>query len=540
MLPDRLVPFREHEGVVVPRWLEARDEVWLRAIVQDLEACEGLTVAEVDERIIDASFRLARLHGVERRVVEAVWHLERRRHETHVDSPVPPERVREVVFELAAERDHDEAVVTAALMLEIEPALVPRVLFADRAGARRMTLARTPATPRTLLEQYNRALAESLVVRTTEVVAHVRAHLRRVVGVARLRGLMLRAEETREGTKLVVSGPLALFHATVKYGRALASWLHTLATTPAWSLEGRARLGGQELLVRLDASAPIPRVRELSRATDSKVEARLVRDLRRHAPRVKLERESQVLRVGSHMCFPDFALTFDDATVLVEIVGFWTPEYLAAKAELAAKADRPLVVCVDARHATGALAPRAGVIPFTGHIDVRSLLEACDLVRATWSRKAASASPPPCVGPEGTPRNEPILLHVLRFSPTAQFARHAVAAGGSPERWAEEIAADIARGSCLHATLLDVDPVYGPQMLLVGDRFLIRAGRDRLRADALFVNAVWARLPGRPVPATSALPVKLVHPSSDEAAAAAVHDVALLVARLSSLATAVG
>lgn len=525
MLPDRLVPFREHDGVVVPRWLEPRDDVWLREVVQELSACEGLTVDEVDERVVDATFRLARQHGVERRVVEAVWHVERRRHETRVDAPVPPERVREVVFELAVHLPQDEALERAARDLGVPPEVLPRILFADRARARRVSLARTPPTESSLREQYNRTLAEALVVRTTEIVAFVHAHLHRVVSVARLRGLMLRAEEAHVGTKLVVSGPLAIFHETVKYGRALASWLHTVAATPAWTLEGRARLGGRELLVRLDASAPIPRVRELSRATDSKLEARLERDLRRHAPAVRFARESQVLRIGPSLSFPDFALTVGGEKVLVEVVGFWTPEYLAGKSKLATEADVPLVLCVDARHARGELAPRPGIVPFTRAIDVPALLEACEAAKAAGGRARLASGAGPVAA-----ACEPAPTYLLRFSPTSVFARFAVAAGASRERWAEEIVADVAGGGRLRVTLLDVHPVYGPQLLLVGERFLLRAGRERSRRDMLFGNAVWRRLAGRALPSTRTFEARLVLPPAAHDAPA-YDDVARLFER---------
>ena len=490
MLPDRLIPYREHEGRLLPHWLLPRDEVWLREMVDEIDALAGATANEADARVLDATFRLARVHGVNRRVVEAVWHVERRRHATRVDAPLPPERIRRVLFDLAAERPHEEAVATAAHELGVAPASMLAALFADRAGARRLVPATAAPTTNTLLENYNRVLAEALVIRTSEIVATVHAHTRRVVGVARLLGLMIRAELLAGpvgSTALVVSGPLALFHETVKYGRALASWLHTVATTPAWSVEGTTRVGGQALAFRLDASAPIPRVRGLGRATDSALEARLAKDLRREAPHVRVTREGAVLAIGRRLQFPDFALQFPEGRVLVEVVGFWTPEYLASKAALAAEARVPLVLCVDERHAHGALAPREGVVPFHKAIAVPALLRACERAlegarggdRAARLPASASASRP--------------LRHYLRFAPTSTFARHAVAAGATPAEWKREVFEDLTRGARLRAVCLGDQPPYGPQLLLLGERFVARAGRDRRAADTLFVNAIYPR-----------------------------------------------
>ncbi len=518
MLPDRLIPYREHEGNLLPLWLEPRDEVWLRELVDEAAACEGATADEADARIVETSFRLARLHGVSRRVVEAVWWVERRRYATRIDAPVPPEQIRRVLFDLAAERAHEEALATAAAELGITPDAILAALFADRAGARRLVPPATPATTRSLLEGYNRALAEALVVRTSEIIARVHAHTRRVVSAARLLGLMFQAESDEEGdaTKLVVSGPLALFHETVKYGRALASWLHTVATTPAWSLEGTTRIGGQSFAFHLDASAPIPRVHALARATDSRVETRLAQDLRRHEPHVRVERESEVLRIDRRLHFPDFALSLPEGRVLVEVVGFWTPEYLARKAALLDEARVPIVFCVDARHAHGALAPSDVVVPFQKRIEVAPLLEACR--RALRGRVRSG-----------------VLRHRLRFAPTPVFSRHAVAAGAAPAGWTREVFEDLTRGACVRGLSLGAHPVYGPQILLVGERFVARAGRDRRAADTLFVNAIAPRERAERAAAASsgvAAEIELAEELSGDATSAPRDDVLALFEKL--------
>lgn len=481
MLPDRLIPYREHDGNLVPVWLGARDEVWLRELVEEAIACAGTTASEADERVVDASFRLARQHGVSRRVVEAVWHIERRRSTTRIAAPLPPERIRRVLFALAAERSPEEAIATAAAELGVAREAMLTALFADRPGARRLVPSSSPPTTRTLLEQYNRVVAESIVVRTSEIVATVHAHARRVVGTARLLGLMLQAErDDGDATRLVVSGPLALFHETTKYGRALASWLHTVATTPGWRLEGRARVGGRVLGFHLDASAPIPRARALGRATDSRIEAQLARDLRREAPDVRVERESAVLTIGRRLQFPDFSLVFPEGRVLVEVVGFWTPEYLRAKAALAREAREPLVLCVDERRAHGALAPSEVIVPFRKAVDVELLLRACRHV----------LGPSPLAPPPPTPRR---LRHRLRFAPTSRFVQYAARAGAASESWRRDLFEDLTARSRIRGMCLEAHPVYGPQMLVFGERFVVRAGRDRVAGDTLFVNAVWSR-----------------------------------------------
>lgn len=527
MLPDRLIPYREHDGRAVPTWLGPRDEIWLREMAEEIDACIGLPVDEADARIVETSHRLAHLHGTQRRAVEAVWHVERRRHATRVDAPAPPERIREVLFDLAAERPRGEAVVTAAIELGVPAGAMLEALFADRPGARRLEASDPPPTPRLLAEQYNLALAESFLLRSSEVVATLHGHARRVVSAAQLAGLMLRAEEDETGTtRLAVSGPLALFHETIKYGRALARWLHALATTPAWRIRGEARLGGRALAFALEASDPIPLRERLSRATDSKVEARLAQALRREAPHVRVERESVVVAVGRRRAYPDFVLHLPEGRVLVEVVGFWTPAYLASKAELARQAQVPLVLCVDVRHAHGALAEGDTVVSFRKTIEVPALLRACHAALALGNAGAAVAAVP-----------KPLRLR-LRYSPTSTFARLARSRVRVPERWPEEIHADLTAGGGIRAVALATHPLYGPQILLVGTRFVVRCGRERRRGDTLFVNALWPHDPNarhavtpRTFPAELALlPAEV---EANGASAPELDDVADLFARLS-------
>ena len=126
----------EAPRVVVPTWLTSRDDVWLRELAAEAAASDGRRVDIADERILEVVAPIARRHGAARRVVEAVWFVERRRWKTRVDSKVPPERMRRVLFDLAAEREREEALATAANGLGIDVAAIASSLFADRARAR--------------------------------------------------------------------------------------------------------------------------------------------------------------------------------------------------------------------------------------------------------------------------------------------------------------------------------------------------------------------------------------------------------------------
>jgi predicted nuclease of restriction endonuclease-like RecB superfamily len=380
MLPTRLLSYRRNDGVhLTPSWLTTRDDPWLRELAAEAAVADGRTVGDADARILDVVAPLARRHGASRRLVDAVWFVERRRWKTRIDAPVAPERLRRVVFELAAERDREEALATAASEFGIPASDVVAALFADRAEARKLVAPDEPCAVAQLREQYNLSLVQSLLARSAEVVAVVRANLHSVVRYAKLLGLMAQFEEAPDGaTKMTVSGPLALFHDTLKYGRALARWFPSVVATPGWSLEAHVLLGGERLRLLLDATAPIERTHALPSAHDSALEARLEKDLRRASSPWKLERESAVVRVGGKLSFPDFGLVSPcGRRVLVEVVGYWTPAYLAQKVALLHAARVPLVMCVDERYADEGFPDDPRIVRFRKNVPAKALLEAC-------------------------------------------------------------------------------------------------------------------------------------------------------------------
>ena len=62
----------------------------------------------------------------------------------------------------------------------------------------------------------------------------------------------------------------------------------------------------------------------------------------------RLERETEILHRGQTAFFPDFVFIHQDGTrAMLEIVGFWTPEYLAYKAKVLEQfSDQPVLLAI--------------------------------------------------------------------------------------------------------------------------------------------------------------------------------------------------
>jgi len=61
----------------------------------------------------------------------------------------------------------------------------------------------------------------------------------------------------------------------------------------------------------------------------------------------KVKREPTILKAGKYAFVPDFALQRDNMKVYLEIVGFWTPEYLQKKVEKLKQVKEPLILLIN-------------------------------------------------------------------------------------------------------------------------------------------------------------------------------------------------
>jgi hypothetical protein len=185
---------------------------------------------------------------------------------------------------------------------------------------------------------------------------------------------------------LEISGPFALFRHTRLYARALSTLLSRLTWCRTFRLEADCVLGKRDRIGRLllQPGDPILPARELS-PFDSKVEERFAKSFAKLAPAWDVVREPVAITVGTSLVFPDFALHHraTGERWLLEIVGYWTREYLEKKlAGLRSVQSDRLLICIDERHAHGARARNWGpnVLVYRRTLDARAALAKLDPV----------------------------------------------------------------------------------------------------------------------------------------------------------------
>ena len=382
MLPFDSLSYRvDASGVIHPRWLREDDEPFVEAVIETIGAFDGLTVQEVELVAETQLPEVAHEKKGSTRVAESIWALERRRWEAEIDAPAPPEAIRAVVFDSAATMPREEALAQAALALGLTPSVIAASLFADRHAHRRYRAPVRRSEPAEVIARYNLAVVQTLLSRAMSIDATTNGDPRAVAAVAKRDGLLVRmAPRLESGLELTLIGPLALVRDTAKYGRSLARFVPSLVVASEWSLRARLHLHTRNAELVLDHRSPIA----LGSGTPAPAAAHLARKTVRALvdAGVRVDLHPPALRAGGALVIPDLSLEWGpDRKVYVDVLPFATDEHLAAKLEMIAALDVPMIVCVDERYVSGVTSP--AIVPYRRALDAWTLLAAARTAAAT-------------------------------------------------------------------------------------------------------------------------------------------------------------
>ena len=292
MLPAALLVYRIQDDEVVPAFLGDRDQPWLRCLLEERERFVGAPRRELARRLREGLpvASPARRRQLAAHVLEAL-------------AAAPPVGRRSRVLRTAlctarasSPAARDDVVAEVARGLGTTAAAVEEALFADLPGERPVAPLARSVSPLELADRCNLALARGLLARADHVELVLFGNALPVVRAAKLRGLIVNVRQTAEGACVLdVSGPLALFHRTRMYGRALGALLPQLAWCTSFRLEARCTVAEGTFAFRLASGAPIFPAAE-PRRYDSGVEARFAASIRRHAPDWDVVRDPRPLR----------------------------------------------------------------------------------------------------------------------------------------------------------------------------------------------------------------------------------------------------
>jgi predicted nuclease of restriction endonuclease-like RecB superfamily len=278
------------------------------------------------------------IEGIEEvnyRLIRGLAQILERRCIIETDSIIDPIAARRMVFEesrgfVTNQEQRERVLDKVARKLSIEPDDLEKALWADQEGNLVIKEFQTIA-PEDLLRHYNLSLAQTLLFRATDMEIQIENNYQPVSRKIKQLGLIYSIQDG----KISLEGPLSLFKLTEKYGSAFAKVLPTIMEASRWSLRAsisKKTFQGKRIydfiLDHTQRQIFGTELETVEMAFDSAIEKEFYQ-LGFKGWVVK--REPTVLQAGQYAFIPDFSLERNGTRIYVEIIGFWTPEYLKHK-----------------------------------------------------------------------------------------------------------------------------------------------------------------------------------------------------------------
>jgi hypothetical protein len=351
MLPTELLINRQNGEEIIPKRLAINPQTC--AIATELITCfqnaVGGTQGELDRH-------LSELEGdsPDYRLKRGLAHILKSSFCTfEIISPLEPPLLRQRVFALSAQSvpspqasqatlEQLGIALSQELNREVLPSQIRTGLYADLQENRILTQFDDPA-PEALLHRYNLSQVQGIFYRASHMTlnAHrnVPGEYKLLFRYLKLFQLMTYIEgDADHGFTITIDGPTSLFKPSTRYGLAIAKLLPALLHVTKWSLTatlqsrdpytGTIKTGRFTLNDKCGLVTHYPP----GKPYDSMLEASFANRWDSLKTDWVLEREVDLIPIPGSVMIPDFRLVHPDGrTYLLEIIGYWRPEYLQRK-----------------------------------------------------------------------------------------------------------------------------------------------------------------------------------------------------------------
>jgi hypothetical protein len=329
MLTSDLLVTKSYKGKMEPVYAKIDQEnLEISGSVIDLfHEHVGKTYGELIEEIEG-------IEEIDYRLIRGLAQILERRCVIGMDSIIEPANARRIVFEeckgaVTDIKERKKVIDRAAKKLSAEPSALEKALWADQEENLMIKEFQT-ITPENLLRQYNLSLTQTLLFKATGMEIQIEDNYQHVFRKIKQLGLMYFIQDG----KIYLDGAVSLFKMTERYGTALAKLLSTIMRCSRWRLKAsilKKTMQGKRIYdFTLDNTKPIFSIEPDSdlETFDSAIEKEFSL-LNFNSWSVR--REPAVLKAGQYAFIPDFSLERNSKRIYVEIIGFWTPEYLKNK-----------------------------------------------------------------------------------------------------------------------------------------------------------------------------------------------------------------
>jgi len=371
VLPSDLLLHRRRGESLDPKYFELNPEAI--ALAETYIACFQTHIGDT-QGTLDRQLKVLEGDAPDYRLRRGLVHILRSSFSTfEIVSPLEPIQLRQRVFSLAATNgplpeNRDRTLTALARELSqqsdrsVEVGEIRAGLYADLPANRILTQFDAP-TPEALIHRYNLSQVQGIFYKASQVIlnAHrnVPGEYKLLFRYLKLFQLMAYIEGDMDtGFTISLDGPTSLFKASTRYGLALAKMLPALLHVTRWSLvatlQYRDPYSGDRRQGRFAIDSENHRLVSHyppGKAYDSMLEESFAKGWAKLKTSWQLEREVSLIPIPGSVMIPDFRLVHPDGyDYLLEIVGYWRPEYLQRKFSQVRRANYPnLILAVSER-----------------------------------------------------------------------------------------------------------------------------------------------------------------------------------------------
>ncbi|ESA32356.1 hypothetical protein N836_27585 [Leptolyngbya sp. Heron Island J] len=363
MLPSDLLIHRPRGDSIDAKQLPLT-EAWI-AIATSLIALFQATVGDTQGNL---NQKLQAIEGdnTDYRIKRGLAHILRSSFSTfEIISPLDPQTLRQRVFSLASASAPSPVAaqqnlqtlanqLTQELDKDVEPTHIQQGLYADLKENRILTQFDAP-TPEALIHRYNLSQVQGIFYRASHVVLNLHRNdpgeYKLMFRYLKLFRLMTYIEgEADQGFTITIDGPASLFKASTRYGLDIAKLVPAILHVTRWHLSATLQWKDtytkklSEKSYTLDSECSLVSHYPPGKPYDSMIEAafaeRWASLVEKSKTQWQLEREVELIPIPGSVMIPDFRLVHPDGRVyLLEIVGYWRPDYLRKKFAQVQKSD---------------------------------------------------------------------------------------------------------------------------------------------------------------------------------------------------------
>lgn len=386
MLPVELLRFKVKKGRIYLKFA-ALDRENLE-IAQNLIEVYAAQVNKKKGELLELLMEFEKYYDY--RFIRGLSALLERRCSFEISSSIDPLIARREVFEEAnkfapvtEQWKRDRALQLAASKLNITKDELEKSLFADLDEELILKSFTQPA-PVELLKWYNLSLVQTLLLKAASLEFEVSYNYGLIIRKLKNLGLMYFAEKRNDRLWITVEGALALFKLTERYGTSLARLIPVILGAGEWRVRA-------SIVIR---HGEVPKIYEFQLdhsskdllahfefgerdVFDSAVERNFAHRFNALKTGWTLKREPEPLISGTSIFIPDFSLEKNGMQLYLEIIGFYTEEYLKRKLQkLKQLKNGNFIICVDKNLACSNLEEIPGkLIFFEKEIPLKPVLD---------------------------------------------------------------------------------------------------------------------------------------------------------------------